>query len=108
LRQFCEEINGRDPIGANGIQHFRQVPFDRRLEYRNTRPVSVYRRILRGADATHTHWVALQEDKCVGESFQALRKFCGERGLSLSRHGALGKPRRPFLPGVHVRRRVAR
>jgi hypothetical protein len=81
--------------GANGIQHFRQVPFDRRLEYRNTlgtfvydeaashrgaRPVSVYRRIVRGADATHTHWVALQEDKCVGESFHALRNSAGSAG----------------------------
>ena len=49
--------------------------------------MSVYRRILRGADNTHPHWVALEEDKCVGEGFHALRRFCGERGLSLSRHG---------------------
>jgi hypothetical protein len=49
--------------------------------------VSVYRRILRGADHTHRHWVALEEEKCVGENFHALRAFCGERGLSLSRHG---------------------
>jgi hypothetical protein len=49
--------------------------------------VSVYRRILRGADGTHPHWVALEEENCIGESFHALRKFCGERGLSLSRHG---------------------
>ncbi len=49
--------------------------------------MSVYRRILRGADHTHRHWVALQEEKCIGESFHALRTFCEERGLSLSRHG---------------------
>ena len=49
--------------------------------------MSVYRRILRGADATHGHWVALEEEKCIGENFHALRTFCDERGLSLSRHG---------------------
>ena len=49
--------------------------------------MSVYRRILRGADITHPCWVALEEDKCTGESFHALRAFCGERGLSLSNHG---------------------
>lgn len=49
--------------------------------------MSVYRRILRGADATHRHWVALQEEMCIGENFHALRTFCDERGLSLSRHG---------------------
>jgi hypothetical protein len=49
--------------------------------------VSVYRRILRGADNTHKHWVALEEEKCIGENFHALRTFCDERGLSLSRHG---------------------
>lgn len=50
-------------------------------------PVSVYRRILRGADITHPCWIALEEDKCVGENFHTLRRFCGERGLSLSNHG---------------------
>jgi hypothetical protein len=35
--------------------------------------VSVYRRILRGADSTHPHWVALEEEKCIGENFHALR-----------------------------------
>jgi hypothetical protein len=49
--------------------------------------VSVYGRILRGADGTHQHWIALEDDKCTGESFHALRRFCGERGLPLSRHG---------------------
>jgi hypothetical protein len=49
--------------------------------------MSVYRRILRGADSTHPHWVALEEEECIGENFHALRKFCEERGLSLSRHG---------------------
>jgi hypothetical protein len=49
--------------------------------------VSVYRRILRGADCTHRHWVALEEEKCTGERFHTLRKFCNERGLLLSRHG---------------------
>jgi hypothetical protein len=49
--------------------------------------VSVYRRILRGADSSHPHWVALEEEKCTGENFHALRAFCNERGLSLSRHG---------------------
>jgi hypothetical protein len=49
--------------------------------------VSVYARILRGAGATHRHWVAIEEEKCVGENFHALRAFCEERRLSLSRHG---------------------
>jgi hypothetical protein len=50
-------------------------------------PMSVYRRILRGADHTHRHWVALQEEKCIGANYRMLRTFCGERGLSLSPHG---------------------
>jgi hypothetical protein len=49
--------------------------------------LSVYRRILRGADHTHRHWVALQEEKCIGANYQMLRIFCDERGLSLSPHG---------------------
>jgi hypothetical protein len=49
--------------------------------------MSVYRRILRGAEYTHAYWVALEEVKCLGENFHALRKFCDERGLSVSRHG---------------------
>ena len=49
--------------------------------------MNTYRRILRGADATHGHWVALEEEKCIGENFHALPTFCDERGLSLSRHG---------------------
>ncbi len=49
--------------------------------------MSVYRRILRGAGQSHPHWVALEKEKCVGENFHALRKFCNERGLSLSNHG---------------------
>lgn len=49
--------------------------------------MSIYRRILRGADSSHPHWVALEEEKCLGENFHALTKFREERGLSLSRHG---------------------
>jgi hypothetical protein len=49
--------------------------------------VNTYRRILRGADYTHRHGVALEERKCTGENFHALRNFCEERGLSLSPHG---------------------
>ena len=29
----------------------------------------------------------MPEERCVGENFFALRDFCAERGLSLSRHG---------------------
>jgi hypothetical protein len=49
--------------------------------------VSVYRRILRGAEHTHPYWVALQEEKCVGAQYERLRAFCAGRGLSLSPHG---------------------
>ena len=49
--------------------------------------MSVYRRVLRGADNTHRHWIALEEEKCTGENFHTLRNLCEERGLSLSRHG---------------------
>jgi hypothetical protein len=49
--------------------------------------MSVYRRILRGAETTHPYWVALEEEKCIGENFHRLRDFCAERGLSLSPHG---------------------
>jgi hypothetical protein len=49
--------------------------------------MSVYRRILRGAEYTHRYWVALEEVKCVGTNYEKLRAFCDERGLSLSRHG---------------------
>jgi hypothetical protein len=49
--------------------------------------VSVYRRILRGADISSPYWMALEEAKCIGENFHALRAFCRERCLSLSRHG---------------------
>ena len=49
--------------------------------------MSTYRRILRGADQTCRYWVALEEEKCIGEHFHTLRNFCEERGLSLSRHG---------------------
>ena len=45
------------------------------------------RRILRGADQNFPFWVALHEDKCIGENFYKLREFCRERELSLSRHG---------------------
>ncbi len=38
--------------------------------------MSIYRRILRGADSPHPHWVELEEEKCLGENFHALRKFC--------------------------------
>jgi hypothetical protein len=49
--------------------------------------MSTYRRVLRGADQTHTYWVALEEEKCVGQSFHTLRDFCAGRDLSLSKHG---------------------
>lgn len=49
--------------------------------------MNTYKRILRGAELTHPHWVVLPEERCIGENFFALRNFCEERGLSLSRHG---------------------
>jgi hypothetical protein len=49
--------------------------------------MSVYRRILRGAEHTHRYWVALEEEKCIGQHFHTLRDFCASRGLSLSNHG---------------------
>jgi hypothetical protein len=41
--------------------------------------VSVYRRILRGADISSPYWMALEEAKCIGENFHALRAFCDDR-----------------------------
>jgi hypothetical protein len=49
--------------------------------------VNTYRRILRAADQRFPFWVALSEEKCTGENFHRLRRFCEERKLSLSRHG---------------------
>jgi hypothetical protein len=49
--------------------------------------MSVYRRILRAADQAYRFWVVLPEEMCVGQQFYTLRKFCEERGLSLSNHG---------------------
>jgi hypothetical protein len=49
--------------------------------------MNTFRRILRGAELTHPCWVVLPEGRCIGENFFALRDFCAERGLSLSRHG---------------------
>ena len=49
--------------------------------------MSVYKRILRGAEQTCRYWGALEEEKCIGQHFHTLRNFCEERGLSLSRHG---------------------
>jgi hypothetical protein len=49
--------------------------------------MSTYRRVLRGANLTHSHWVALEEKKCTGQHFYELRKFCQERDLCLSLHG---------------------
>lgn len=49
--------------------------------------MNTYRRILRGAEQSHPHWVALPEEKCVGENFHKLRDFCRDHQLSLSRHG---------------------
>jgi hypothetical protein len=48
---------------------------------RRTLWMTVYRRILRGADETHRCWVALEESKCIGRHFHALWNFCNERGL---------------------------
>ncbi len=44
------------------------------------------RRILRAADQHFSFWVALQEEKCVGENYHKLREFRRQRKLSLSRH----------------------
>jgi hypothetical protein len=49
--------------------------------------MSVYRRILRAADNNFPYWVALPEEKCIGQNFHKLRRFCEDRKLSLSRHG---------------------
>ena len=49
--------------------------------------MNTYRRILRAAEQNFPFWIALQEEKCVGANYQALRDFCQERKLSLSRHG---------------------
>jgi hypothetical protein len=49
--------------------------------------MNTYRRILRGADRTHAYWVALGEEKCIGQQFHTLRDFCEKRALSLSPHG---------------------
>jgi hypothetical protein len=49
--------------------------------------MNTYRRIRRGAELTHPYWVVLPEERCIGANFFALRDFCAERGLSLSRHG---------------------
>lgn len=49
--------------------------------------MSTYRRILRAAEQSFPYWVALQEEKCVGENYHKLRDFCRECELSLSRHG---------------------
>jgi hypothetical protein len=49
--------------------------------------MNIYRRILLGAELTHPYWVVLPEERCIGANFFALRDFCAERGLSLSRHG---------------------
>jgi hypothetical protein len=49
--------------------------------------MSVYRRILRAASNNNPHWVALPEEKGIGENFHKLRRFCEDRKLSLSRHG---------------------
>jgi hypothetical protein len=48
---------------------------------------NAYRRILRGADQNFPFWVALHEDKCIGQNYHKIRDFCRERELSLSRHG---------------------
>jgi hypothetical protein len=49
--------------------------------------VNTYRRVLRAANQTFPHWVALPEERCVGENYYKIREFCRERELSLSRHG---------------------
>jgi hypothetical protein len=63
--------------------------------------MSVYRRILRGADNNFPHWVALPEEECIGQNFHKLRRFCEDRKLSLSRHGHTynkPKPKGPYDP----------
>jgi hypothetical protein len=49
--------------------------------------MSVYRRILRGADNNFPYWVALPEEKGIGQNFHKIRRFCEDKKLSLSRHG---------------------
>jgi hypothetical protein len=49
--------------------------------------MNTYRRILRAADKSHPYWVAVLEDKCIGQNYDVIRDFCEQRGLSLSRHG---------------------
>jgi hypothetical protein len=49
--------------------------------------MSVYRRILRAADNNYPHWVALAEEKGIGQNFHKLRRFCEDNKLSVSRHG---------------------
>jgi hypothetical protein len=46
-----------------------------------------YRRILRAAEQNFPYWVALPQEKGVGENYHMLRDFCRERERSLSRHG---------------------
>jgi hypothetical protein len=58
--------------------------------------MSTYRWILRAADNNFPHWVALPEDECTGQNFHKLRKFCGDRKLSLSRHGHSVTRRREY------------
>jgi hypothetical protein len=58
--------------------------------------VSTYRRILRAASNNFPHWVALLEEKCTGQNFHKLRRFCEDRKLSLSRHGHCVSWRRDF------------
>jgi hypothetical protein len=48
---------------------------------------NTYRRISRAADMNFPYWVALVEEKCVGQNYFVVRKFCEHRGLSLSGHG---------------------
>jgi hypothetical protein len=48
---------------------------------------NTYRRISRAADMNFPFWVALVEEKCVGQNYFVLRKFCEDHELSLSRHG---------------------
>ena len=49
--------------------------------------MNTYRRILRAAEQSYPHWIALPEGKCIGENFHKLRDFCRDHQLSLSRHG---------------------
>lgn len=76
---------------SQGDQHFFGVPpgahLAKNVHYLFSCRMNTYRRILRGAELTHPYWVALPEEKCIGQNSFALRDFCEERGLSLSRHG---------------------